>query len=282
MKRKRLLLMAGYLLIAMAVLITALYITHQAETIKTQAEEVERSIYLQTVEVERQQVQAELDQRTEQLQVVEQRNAELEELLVNRARTYEIVTTGLPLAIAREGDVQLLSRAGRQTITAVNMPALSRSGFTASSLERAFKQMAPGMIGTGEAFIQAEEHFGINALVLAGICHLESGGGTSGYARNRNNLAGLGAYTSNPDNAFRFDSKSASIFYLAELLAVHYAPGGQFYGGSFDLQGIGVRYATDPQWASKVAGRMEQIARAAVGDPAALMAAVQNDTGGES
>ena len=262
-----------YLLIATIVLITALFITHQAGIIQSQAAAVERAVHLQAVELEREKTQAELDQQTEQLRQIEQRNAELEELLVNRARTYEIVTSGIQLAAAREGDVQLLSRAGRQTITAVNMPVLYRSGFTASSLERAFEQMAPGMAGTGEAFIQAEAVYGINALVLAGICHLESGGGTSGYAQRHNNLAGLGAFTANPDNAFWFDSKSDSIFFLAELLAVHYAPGGKFYGGSYDLQGIGVRYACDPHWASKVAGRIEQLARAAVDNPGALMAA---------
>lgn len=275
MKRKRLLFTVGYLFIAIAVMITALVISYQAEIIRAQAVEVERSVHLQQVEVVREETQAELDAQTEQLQVVEQRNAELEDLLLNRARTYEIVTTGIQVA-SRESDVQLLSRSGREAVTAVNMPVVSESGFTAAALDRAFESMgAWGMVGTGEAFIAAEAEYGINALVLAGICHLESGGGTSGYARNRHNLAGLGAYTSNPDNAFRFDSKAASIFYLAELLAVHYAPGGRFYGGTFDLQGIGVRYACDPQWAAKTAGRMEQIARAAVGDPAALMAAAE-------
>ena len=268
-----------YLISATIILATALYINHQADTIKAQAAEVERAAHLQAVEVERERTKAELDQQTEQLQQVEQRNAELEELLINRARTYAIVTEGIA-AVTRD-DVQLLSRSGRQQITAVNMPLISKSGFTAAALDRAFAEMAPGMSGTGEAFVAAEEHLGINALVLAGICHLESGGGTSGYAQRRHNLAGLGAYTSNPDYAFYFDSKADSIFYLAELLAVHYTPGGRFYGGSFDLQGIGVRYACDPVWAFKVAGRMEQIARAAVGDPAALMAAAQNTYGGE-
>lgn len=284
MKRKRLLFMVGYLLIVTAVVIIALVISYQAEIIRAQAMEVERAAYLQQVEVERNQTQTELDERTEQLQLVVERNAELEELLINRARTYEIVTTGLQVAAARDADVQLLSRAGRQTVNAVNMPVIQPSGFTAKTLERAFEQMAPGMVGTGEAFLAAEEEYGINALVLAGICHLESGGGMSGYAQRRNNLAGLGAYTSNPDNAFHFDSRADSIFFLAELLATHYAPGGRFFGGSFDLAGIGVRYACDPGWASKVAGRIEQLARAAVEDPGALMAAAtasQNATGDE-
>ena len=47
--------------------------------------------------------------------------------------------------------------------------------------------------------------------------------------------------------------------FLAELLAVKYAPGGCYYGGSFDLRGVGVRYASDPGWAEKVAGCVKKI-----------------------
>lgn len=56
-----------------------------------------------------------------------------------------------------------------------------------------------------------------------------------------------------------FDSRAGSIMFLAELLAVHYAPGGKYFGGSFDLTGVGVRYASDPAWARKVAGCMRVI-----------------------
>lgn len=286
MKRKRLLFTVGYLLIAMAVLITALVISHQAEIIKAQAAEVDRAAHLQQVEAAREETQTELDQRTEQLQVVEQRNMELEELLVNRARTYEIVTTGIQLA-SRESDVQLFSRSGRSApaviITGVNMPVRSSSGFTAKSYERAFERLgARGMAGTEEAYVIAEEEWGINSLVLAAIAYIESGGGSSKIAQDKNNLLGLGAYDSDPyQHAIQFNDKAGSIYFAAELLATHYlTPGGRYYHGD-DLAAIGVCYATDPMWTQKVARVMATIARAAVGDPGALMAAAQNIYGGE-
>ena len=262
-----------YLLIATIVLITALFITHQADIIQSQAAAVERAVHLQAVELEREKTQSELDQQTEQLRQIEQLNSELEELLINRARTYEIVITGIQLATARESDVQLLSRGGRQELTAVNMPVQSMSGFTAAVLERAFESMgARGMIGTGEAFVAAEEQYGINALVLAGICHLESGGGTSRIAQDKGNLAGLGAFDgSEYASAIRFSSREDSIMFLARLLAEDYAPGGKFYGGSHDLAGIGRRYASDPAWAAKVAAVMGAIARAGVDNVSELM-----------
>lgn len=42
--------------------------------------------------------------------------------------------------------------------------------------------------GIGEALVQAEQQFNVNGLYLLGLCCLESGYGTSGYAVNRNNL----------------------------------------------------------------------------------------------
>ena len=45
--------------------------------------------------------------------------------------------------------------------------------------------------GIGKALEQAEKEFGVNGLYLLGLCCLESGYGTSGYAVNRNNLVRL-------------------------------------------------------------------------------------------
>ena len=138
------------------------------------------------------------------------------------------------------------------------MPVTTPSGFFAARFERAFA--GTGLEGTGEALVQAEMETGINALVLAAIVVHESDWGRSRLAREKNNLAGLGAYDGQEYLAgIRFDSRASSIMFLAELLAVHYAPGGKFYGGSHDLRGIGVKYASDPGWAAKVAGYMRAI-----------------------
>jgi len=150
-------------------------------------------------------------------------------------------------------------RGGR--ITLATMPLTTPSGFTAERLERVLADTE--LAGLGQAFYGAEKAYGVNAVVLAAICAHESGWGTSKLARERNNLAGLGAYDGQEYSAgIRFDSRASSIMFLAELLAVEYAPGGCYYGGSHDLQGIGARYASDPRWAEKVAGCMKIIAEA--------------------
>jgi len=152
----------------------------------------------------------------------------------------------------------LAFRGGRPD--AIAMPITQPSGFTAADFERSFS--GTGLEGIGEALTQAEAEHGINALVLAAIIVHETGWGRSRLAREKNNLAGLGAYDGQEYSAgISFDSRAASIMFLAELLAVKYAPGGKYYGGSHDLRGIGVKYASDSGWAAKVAGAMRLIAR---------------------
>jgi beta-N-acetylglucosaminidase len=181
----------------------------------------------------------------QQLQEASDRLVELEEMLLNLQRTEQIVSGASP------------PRGGRQ-YTVTTMPILSPSGFSATRFERAFE--GTPLAGIGEALVQAEAETGINALVLAGIIAHESGWGRSRLAQDKNNLAGLGAYDGQEYSAgIRFDSQTASIMFLAELLAVKYAPGGCYFGGSHDLQGIGVKYASDPGWAEKVAGCMRAI-----------------------
>ena len=188
-----------------------------------------------------------LREMRQQLQEASDRLEELETMLLNLRRMEEIVGRST------------LSRGGR--IDATTMPVTTPSGFSAARFERAFAGTA--LAGIGEALILAEAETGVNALVLAGICAHESGWGRSRIAKEKNNLAGLGAYDGQEYSAgIRFDSRADSIMYLARLLATHYAPGGKYFGGSFDLTGVGVRYASDPAWARKVAGCMKRIVEA--------------------
>ncbi len=136
-----------------------------------------------------------------------------------------------------------LSRGGRPA------PAvMSASGMTAEHFERAFRELdKPGMAGLGQALVDAEAETGVNALILAGICALESGWGRSKLAVERNNLAGLGVYR--PGLGMTFESRGACIDYLARLLA----------GRPGTLTEVGAWYAEDPGWAEKVAGCMKVI-----------------------
>jgi len=178
-----------------------------------------------------------LEQTRDQLQRMAERQVELEKTLQNR--------TTAPVRGGRTGSL-------------MDMPVTQPSGLTAAAFEQALA--GTGLAGLGEALVRAEAATGINALVLAGICALETGWGSSRLARDKNNMAGLGAYDGSEYSAgITFDSRAGSIMFLAELLATHYAPGGKHYGGSHDLAGIGVNYASDPAWAQKVAGCMRVI-----------------------
>jgi len=138
---------------------------------------------------------------------------------------------------------ELLSRDGRV------MNIMTPSGMSEEDMETALK--GTELESIGEALVEAERETGINALVLAGICAHESGWGTSRLAREKNNLAGLGAYDHSPGSAIRFESREECVMFLAELLRDR--PGES-------LEEIGTWYASDPRWAAKVAGCMKIIA----------------------
>ena len=195
----------------------------------------------------------------ELIKVMDERLVELETMLLNLQRMQRIVN-GVDAGAGFEAAPlsSLSSRGGRETLTAVTMPATMPSGFSAGKFERAFK--GTGLEGIGAALVAAEAEHGINAVLLAGVIVHETGWGGSRLARDKNNLAGIGAYDGNEyECGFTFDSRTGSIMFLARLIAVDYAPGGKFFSGSHDAEGIGVRYASDPRWAQKVAGCMRLI-----------------------
>ena len=179
-----------------------------------------------------------LDQMHEirrQLEDAEDRMADLEQMLLNLRRMEQIVS----------GDA-LPSRGGRLTLTTI--PLTTPSGFTAERLDRVL--WGTGLAGLGQAFYGAEKAYGVNGVILAAICYHESAGGTSRLARERNNLAGLGAY--GPGLGMTFDTRADCIDYLARLLA----------GRPGTLTEVGAWYAEDPGWAAKVGGCMKIIAEA--------------------
>lgn len=110
------------------------------------------------------------------------------------------------------------------------------------------------LAGLGPALVAAEAETGVNAVLLAAIIAHESGWGTSPLARDKNNLAGLGAYDGREYSAgMSFATREESVMFLARLVARN--PNGT-------LDEIGAWYATDPCWAAKVAGCMKIIAEA--------------------
>ncbi len=199
---------------------------------------------LKQMRQENQALKTKLEEQQAIIGTIEEDKQRLEQVLLNQTKTYRS-------AIEMKG---------------LTMPVKSISSFNAQMYEKAWKNLnANALLGTGEVFARAEEKFGINSLVLAAIAYLESGGGTSRIAREKNNLFGLGAGSSNPyANARCFASKEECIYFAASLLRNSYlSRGGRFYSGD-SLQHIGKYYAADPRWATKVAEAMSRIARSAI------------------
>lgn len=201
----------------------AVYVASQARQDELRELQIESDQQLQQLREARQQLEEAVD-----------RLDELEGMLFNLRQMQQLTGS--------------LSRGGRQ-LTLTTMPLDTPSGYSAVRFERAFA--GTGLSGIGEALVAAEAETGVNAVLLAAICAHESGWGTSALARDKNNMAGLGAYDGREYTAaLTFENREECVMFLAELLRDR--PG--------TLEQVGTWYASDPAWAQKVAGCMKIIA----------------------
>ncbi|MDM5157511.1 PA14 domain-containing protein [Bacillus sp. DX1.1] len=116
------------------------------------------------------------------------------------------------------------------------------------------------LIGYGQAFIDAQNKYGINALFLASHAILESGYGKSEIAYRKHNLFGLRAEDSDPFGLARyFTNFKASINYNAAYVREYYVEPGHWQYKGVTLQDINANYSTDKGWATKIANLMEEI-----------------------
>jgi beta-N-acetylglucosaminidase/flagellar biosynthesis chaperone FliJ len=132
------------------------------------------------------------------------------------------------------------------------------SGETAARLN-SFLQ-GTDLAGLGGSFMQAEQAFHVSARYFVAHAILESDWGSSAIAQNKHNLFGFGADDANPyQDAKTFPSFDACIQYVAQFIEVNYlTPGGQYYHGP-TLRGMNVDYASDPDWAEKIASIAQTI-----------------------
>jgi beta-N-acetylglucosaminidase len=137
------------------------------------------------------------------------------------------------------------------------------SGETAASLNQFLAGSA--LAGLGASFMQAETTYHVSARYFVAHAILESAWGTSAIAQNKFNLFGFGADDANPyGDAMTFTSFDACIQYVAQFIEVNYLTvGGQFYHGP-TLRGMNVDYASDPNWAEKIASIADTIPPLAV------------------
>ena len=119
------------------------------------------------------------------------------------------------------------------------------SGVTVEDLKQVTSQ---GLVGLEEAFLKAEEDYGINCLFVMAIAAIESGNGTINGVGN--NMFGWGG------GYIAFSSKAEGIDVVARGLANNYlTPGAGLYSGK-TISDVNKRYASSSTWDDKVAKKM--------------------------
>ncbi|WP_167562122.1 S-layer homology domain-containing protein [Rossellomorea vietnamensis] len=138
----------------------------------------------------------------------------------------------------------------------------TKTSYTAEELNQYILKKAPNgvLVGLGKAFKDAEEQYGVNALLMLSHAMLETGKGDSRIAREKKNLFGINATDTNTfENAMTFDSFEDSINYYAKevILKKYVDPFGPYgNGGVFGNKsaGMNINYASDINWGQKVGG----------------------------
>ena len=103
-----------------------------------------------------------------------------------------------------------------------------------------------------ESLYNSEQNYGLNGLYIMGLACLESAYGNSNLAKNRNNLVGWNATTSNPGNATYFNSKSDCIDFISQKISKNYlSENGCYYAGK-SASAIDKHYCTDTSHAQKI------------------------------
>lgn len=98
--------------------------------------------------------------------------------------------------------------------------------------------------GLEQAFIDAENKYGVNAIFILGIVSQESLYGTSDRAINDFNLAGIECYSSSSEGKL-YNSKEECIMHMAEFISRDYLNGGKYYKGK-DIYSINSTYCITP------------------------------------
>ena len=120
------------------------------------------------------------------------------------------------------------------------------------------------LIGIGDYLKAVEETHNVNALFILATAIHESDYGISPNAQTKNNIFGIRVFDSSPDKGEMYASPQNSVdAFIREYMNKNYAnPFGDYSNGAVPgnkLVGFNVRYASDPNWGSKIAGHMWRI-----------------------
>lgn len=122
-----------------------------------------------------------------------------------------------------------------------------------------------------EIFYEVEQKYNINGVFLASIAIHESNWGTSNIANQKKNLFGYGSYDSSAfTSSYTFESYAYGIDLVGQVLNKYYLNElgtpiydgelavGSYYNGP-TVEGVNVRYASDPNWSNRVYTIMESL-----------------------
>lgn len=149
-----------------------------------------------------------------------------------------------------------------------NLSFRSKSNYTADEINRyitAHTASDSKLRNLGAALKEAENTYGVNALLTLSVAINESGWGQSRIAKDKNNLFGMGAVDSDPYNgAYKYPSTRESVLdFTKNFISNQYAnPRDWKYWGAFlgnKNLGANVKYASDPFWGEKAASYAMQI-----------------------
>lgn len=134
-------------------------------------------------------------------------------------------------------------------------------GLNAKELDAWIDSVAPKdspMRGMGSMFIQAGEESGLDPRYLVAHSALETGWGSSNLSlkgdKEKGNWFGIGAFDDNPDNGFNY---GLGLTGGAKWIAENYYNNGQGTLSGMVNDPGGHNYATDPDWANKIASIMQ-------------------------
>ena len=145
----------------------------------------------------------------------------------------------------------------------VNQDLATWSPLTADEINNIIRSIGSpncGFSGHGDYFVKAANVSGLDPRYILAHAALESAWGNSSYAK-AGNFFGIGAFDSNPDNAYNYgnDSMESGLVNGASWIRKNYYDAGQktLYTMRFN-NGVH-QYATDPAWHTKIANIMDQM-----------------------
>ena len=126
------------------------------------------------------------------------------------------------------------------------------------------------LYGAAQDFIDAQNEYGVNALMIYSMACLESAYGTSYYAMNRNNFFGWGAYDTDPNQAASYETVREGIMnQMSENLAGFLDMNDwRYYGSLIGNKGAGfnLKYASAVYWGLQIASIAYRIDKLSCGN----------------